>query len=382
MKLLFLAHRSPWPPDKGDRLRSHGILRWLARRHEVFLGAFGDNGDSKEAQAVEDHLRPLCADIHIVPRPPLARGLLAAVTGRPISFEIMSSRRLTDWAKETARRVRPDAAFAYSGQMAPPLMQLSGMPRVVDLVDVDSAKWRARFERSHNPIHLIESRRVRKFEERCMRELDAVTLTSRREAEILGGENGVVHVVRTGVDLDYFQKRAVDPGGARIAFVGALDYAPNAEGIVWFAREVLPRIRAERPGAELVVIGRKPPAALTGLTGVHVTGWVDDIRPVMQGCAIAVVPINESNGVQTKALVGMALGLPTVMTSGAAEGVEAQDGRDALVADDPLDFASAVLRLLDNRDERERLSSTARSFVESHCDWERNLTVLERLLAP
>ena len=379
MRLLFLAHRAPWPPDKGDRLRSHGILRSLARRHEVYLGAFADGGPDT-CRAIESQLRPLCADVCVVPRPPLARGALALVTGRPISFEIFSSRRIDAFAADTLRRAAPDAVLGFSGQMAVPLLRLAGVPRVLDLVDVDSAKWRARYERSRNPVHLLESRRVRAYEERCVRELDAVTLTSRREAELLGGEGARVHVVRTGIDLDYFAPRAADPGGTRIGFIGALDYPPNADGALWFARRVLPLVRAAHPDAEFVVIGRNAPAELSGLPGVRTTGWVDDIRPVIHGMTLMAAPIADAHGVQTKALVGMALGLPTVMTSGAAGGIEARDGVHVLVADDAGEFARAVMRLIDNAPERRRLAEAGRRFVEEQCDWERNLRVLERLL--
>ncbi len=257
MKILFLAHRAPWPADKGDRMRSNGMLEWLAARHEVHLGAFADTAEA--ARSASDALRSICEGVHIIPRPPLARGLLAAVTGRPISFEIFASRSFDRWVAETMERVRPDAAFGFSGQMAPPLLRLSGLPRVLDLVDVDSEKWRSRYARSHNPIHFIEANRVRRFEDLCVRELDAVLLTSAREAPLLGTPQDGVHVIRNGVDVDYFQARETDPGGAEIGFVGAMDYEPNARGALWFVREVLPRVRERVPQARVTIVGRRPP---------------------------------------------------------------------------------------------------------------------------
>ncbi|MCG3133160.1 MAG: hypothetical protein HMLKMBBP_00267 [Planctomycetes bacterium] len=380
MKVLFLAHRVPWPADKGDRLRSASILSWLASRHEVHLAAFGDGPDAGEARRAEDALRPLCASIRVEPRPPLRRGIRALWTGRSVSEEVFSSPAMDRHIAETAARVRPDAALAYSSQMARPLLALDVPRRVADLVDVDSAKWRRRFETSRNPLWWIEARRVRALELRCLRELDAVTVVTRREAEHLGGEGGRLRVVPMNVDLRGFAARERDPGGAAVGFVGAMDYGPNAEGALWFAREVFPLVRAARPDATFVVVGRNPPEALRGLPGVDLRGRVEDIRPVMQSCAAAVVPIRTSHGVQTKAVVTMALGVPQVMTPDAFAGLDAEPGTHGLAASAPADFAAATLRLLDNPDERARIAAAARRFAEQRFDQERVLAGLGELL--
>ena len=381
MRVLFLAHRVPWPPDKGDRLRSDAILRWLCARHEVYLGALADTSAPDEARAVEEQLRGLCAGVRIVSRPSTWRGLRALASGRSISEEVFSSPSLEAFVRSTQERVPLDAALGYSSQMARPLFGLPGLRRVIDLVDVDSQKWQRRFARSRNPVYWLEARRVRALELACLRQLDAVTVVSRREAAALGGESDRVRVLRMGVDLRGFAPRQDDPGGARMAFVGAMDYPPNAEGVLWFAREVLPRVRAQHPAATLAVIGRRPPQGLRGLPGVHVLGWVDDVRPVLHGCAVAAVPIHTSHGVQTKAVVTMALGVPQVMTHAALEGLEAEAGHHALAASDPAGFADAVVRLLEKPEDRRRIAENARRFAELQFDWERNLAVLAELLA-
>jgi sugar transferase (PEP-CTERM/EpsH1 system associated) len=380
VKVLFLAHRAPWPPDKGDRIRSHALLAHLARRHEVFLGAFADERDPAGARALADHLRPLCADLCILPRPSRLRAVRAAITGRPLSFEALASGAMDAFVTATARRVRPDAALGYSGQTIPWLLGLSGMRRVVDLVDVDSAKWAARGRRTKNPLYALEARRVRRFERRAIRELDAVLVISSREADLLGGESESVRILRPGVDFGRTPCRERDPGNARMGFVGALDYSPNAEAAWWFARDVLPRIRAERPDAEFVVIGRHPPDGLRGLPGVTVTGHVRDLDALMHGLVLSVVPVLDSHGVQNKALQSMALGVPVVMTPDPAAGLEIRPGEHALVAGDATEFAASVLRLIDNAGERARLSAAGRRFVESRCDWDTNVTVLDELL--
>jgi sugar transferase (PEP-CTERM/EpsH1 system associated) len=380
--VLLVCHRAPWPPDKGDRLRSHAILTWLARRHDVWLAAFADGTGADEARDAEEHVSPLCARALVLPRPPMLRGLRALFTGRAISAEVLSSPRLDAFVDEVVARERPAAALGYSSQTAPTLLRLAGMRRVLDLVDADSEKWRARFARTRNPVHWLEARRIRALERRAVEELDAVLVTTPREAERVGGASDKVRVVANGVDLAYFAARPSDPGGARIGFVGAMDYAENAQGALWFAREVLPRVAARRADAEFVVVGRRPPDALARRARVRCTGHLEDLRPELASCAVCAVPLISAHGVQNKALVAMAAGVPVVMTPDAAAGVGACAGEDALVAADPAEFADAVLRLLDNAPERLRLARNARRFVESRCDWERNLAVLDDLLAP
>jgi sugar transferase (PEP-CTERM/EpsH1 system associated) len=382
VKVLYLCHRSPWPPDKGDRVRSHGILEWLTQRHDVWLGAFADGSSQDEVRAAEEALRGKCADVLIVPRPSIVRGMRAAVTGNPISVEVFSSPKLDAWVEDVALRVGPAAALGFSAQTARLLFKLHVPRRVLDMVDVDSEKWRERFKLSRNPVHWMEARRVRALEERCVRDLDAVLLTTSREAAHLGGESRKVRVVANGVDHAFFARRAADPGGAKIGFVGAMDYGPNAEGALWFAREVLPKIREKRPDAEFVVVGRRPPDELSRTPGVTTTGFLDDLRPTLGACAIGVAPVLSAHGVQTKATVTLSMGVPMVLTPATAEGLGAVADVHAKVAADPLEFARACLSLLDNAAERGRFARAARTFVEERFDWGRNLAVLEGLLAP
>jgi len=232
VRVLFLAHRAPWPPDKGDRLRSDAILRWLCARHEVYLGALTDTPSRDEARAVEEQLRGLCADARILPRPSAWRGLRAFASGRSISEEVFWSPALEAFIQSTSQQVHPEAVLGYSGQMARLLFGLHAPRRVIDLVDVDSLKWRKRFSRSRNPVHWLEARRVGALERACLASLDAVTVVSKREAAALGGESERLRVVRMGVDLRGYAPRQEDPGGSRVAFVGAMDYPQNAEGVM------------------------------------------------------------------------------------------------------------------------------------------------------
>jgi len=381
VRVLFLAHRVPWPPDKGDRLRSDAILRWLCARHEVHLGALADTSSAEEARATEEQLAGICASVRIVPRPSAWRGFRAVASGRSISEEAFRSTELEAFIRSASERVPLDAALGYSSQMARPLFTLPAPRRVIDLVDVDSRKWQRRFAHSHNPVYWLEARRVRALELACLKQLDAVTVVSRREAAALGGESGRVRVMRMGVDLRRFPMRRDDTGGARLAFVGAMDYPPNAEGVLWFAREVLPQVRQRHPEATLVVVGRHPPKALHVLPGVEVLGWVDDVRLILEKCVSAVVPIHTSHGVQTKAVVTMALGVPQVLTHATLEGLEAEAGSHALVASDASAFADAVVCLLQRGDVRRRIAANARQFAETNFDWERNLAVLDDLLS-
>lgn len=381
-KILMLAHRVPWPADKGDRLRSNAILRYLTQRHDVWLGTLDDDRDAAHARKSVEALREMCAGVCVVRRPGRLRGVRALWTGRAISCEIFASAELDRWIAKTTAEHSFDAALGYSGQMAEPLFRVRSQRRFLDLCDVDSAKWAARFRATRNPVYWLEARRVAALERRALREFDGVSVVTQREADILGGEGGRLHVIPLGVDLSEFSMRERDPGGAAIGFVGAMDYAPNAEGASWFAREVLPIVHRTHPDATFVVIGRDPPAGLASLRGVTTTGWVEDIRPHLAKCAVGVVPIRTSHGVQTKAIVSMALGLPQVVTAAALGGLDADGGREVLAADRPEDFARAVTSLLDSPAERARISAAGRAFAERRCDWSRILAPLEEVLLP
>ncbi|HVL14844.1 MAG TPA: TIGR03087 family PEP-CTERM/XrtA system glycosyltransferase, partial [Gemmata sp.] len=258
------------------------------------------------------------------------------------------------------------------------------------LVDVDSQKWLDFAAASRPPrrwLYRLEARRVRKLESGLPRWTRAVSVVSRAEADTYDSFAGLgsAIVASNGVDLDYFA-----PSDAATtlscAFVGAMDYLPNIDGAVWFAREVWPRIRQQYPTAEYRVVGRKPAPvveALAALPGVVVTGSVPDVRPFVASAAVIVAPLRLARGVQNKVLEALAMGKPVVAAPPALAGLGTKPGTDLLAAATPAEFADAVCTLIADPARRQELGAAGRSYVERHHHWEHCLEpLLERIYAP
>lgn len=395
---LFLSHRIPYPPDKGDKIRSFNILRHLATRWRIHLGCFIDD---PEDLAHVDRLATICAQVHAVRLRPGWRRLLALrglIDGQPLTFPYFSSARLARWVHEVRARHAPALEFAFSSGMAPYLTCADGRTnsrRVVDLVDLDSEKWRAYAAAGRGlaaALHARESRRLAAAEVAMSGSVDALLLVSEAEAGDLrrrpGACSGNVHVVGNGVDTGYF-----DPGqrfpcpvpghGPALVFTGAMDYWPNTDAVTWFADSVWPALRATRPDLRWWIVGAKPDRrvrALAAQPGVVVTGRVPDVRPWLAHATLAVTPLRIARGVQNKLLEAMAMGLPVVASSGAATGLDTATRAILSLADEPGAMTAAILQLLDapQRCAAQGLAGR-RQAVEAY-GWSSRLRALDRVI--
>lgn len=399
MRLLFLSHRLPYPPHKGEKIRALNILKHLAMRHEVHLGCLVD-----EAQDLAHlgALRPYARSIAYQRVLPLARKALAlpALLGaRSISVECFYSRALQRKLDDLIERERIEALLCSSSPMAEYLYRsrhaarLAGLPRVMDLIDVDSLKWHQYAQHSAPWVAWIyrhEARHLGAYERRIAASFDRVLVASVRERDCFPGPGCPANltVMGNGVDLDYFspQYRARQmPGGPSLVFTGVMDYRPNVDAMCWFAEQILPLIRRARPEVRLYIVGNRPSGAVRGLakdTGIIVTGFVDDVRDYLANASICIAPLRIARGVQNKILEAMAMGRPVIASRGAFEGVQALPGRDLLVADDEAQFAAATVELLGDAGRREALGVSARRCVERAYSWQENLRVLDELFPP
>jgi sugar transferase (PEP-CTERM/EpsH1 system associated) len=393
--LLFLAHRIPYPPDKGDKIRSWNFLRHLARRYRVHLGAFVDDPNDFEHLA---ELMAICADVHLAPLNPLVAriaSLRGLAQGVPLSLPHYRDAGLMAWSRAVLAR-QPERVFVFSSPMAQyadgPVG--SGTRRVIDFVDVDSEKWREYAERKSWPARLIYAREAKTllaYERRIAAAFDASLFVSTAEADLfrrLAPEAAakVTHV-DNGVDTDYFSpERTYDnpfaAGGPALVFTGQMDYWPNVDAVAFFAREALPLIRAQQPDARFVIVGSRPAPevrALEALPGVVVTGRVPDVRPYLAHANAAVVPLRIARGVQNKLLEAMAMGRPVVASRRALAGVGEAAGRHVLAADSAEETAAAALSLLRGPQAR-RLGPSARAFVVQRFTWATHVRRLEAIL--
>ena len=393
MRVLYLTHRVPYPPDKGDRIRNYHVLRQLARRGRVWLACLADEPTTP---AIEAELGQLCERVAIVPvsRGRWLRAGLSLLSGRSISEGAFAERGLRtairDWSKET----KFGAAVVSASSLAPYLKvpELADVPKIVDLVDVDSQKWHDYADASHGPkrwLYRLEASRVRKLERELPKWTRAVAMVSRAEAEVFDSfaGAGTATVAANGVDLEYFHLAAGLPAVDKTAgkpvaiFVGAMDYRPNVDAVAWFAREMWPTIRAKWPEAEFRIVGRKPSPEvqrLAELPGVKVLGGVPDVRPFVTDASVVVAPMRLGRGIQNKVLEAMAMGKAVIVAPPALAALKAEPGVHLLAATTPQEWVEAVCGLFANPDRCRELGAAAREFVDAHHHWE---TCLEPLMA-
>jgi len=407
MKLLVLIHRLPCPPDRGAKLRAAIELRYLASRHEVwcagFLDAEGREGRRRARESLAEWHRS-CRAVAAVPlcRPMAAsRALHRLLTGSTATEGYFASVRLEHQVLRWARDVDFDAVLAFSSSMAPLALRVPAARRVLDLVDLDSRKWTESASRVRWPMRWLyetEGERLARRERDWIDAFDASILVNDREAALLGQSGAEssrtrpkVHVIETGA---WPEETTADASGARsargrlpeepnIGFIGAMDYPPNIEGVRWFARSVLPLIRARRPDAAFWIIGRSPTREVRELDdgcSIHVTGTVPSIDPYLRGLRVSVAPLQLARGVQTKVLVAMAAGIPCVVTPCVAEGIGARPGRQILIAESPDEFARAVRAVLADATRAQALGAAGRRFVLRRYDPRAGLAKLELLL--
>ena len=388
MRILFLAQRVPYPPDRGDKIPTYNQLCHLAEAHEVAVACLADG---EEDLANIAGLKSLATSIDVVAVRSFharARALAALGSRMPCTVAYFNERRLHEQVAKRMRRGHFDAILVNSSGMAQFVEPYSDLPRIMQFVDLDSLKWQQYAENSSIPRSWIfrrESHCLLEYERNLARTFTHSLVCTPRELEDLDRlvPGAAASCVSNGVDLEVFRPQPLEKIPGEIVFTGVMDYYPNIEGIVWFCRDVLPLIRLELPGVTLTICGARPDARvkrLARISGVTVTGRVADVRPFLARASVAVVPLRIARGIQNKLLEAMAMGLPTVACSAVVEGVEATPGRDVFVADDPADFARATVRLFRDDELRRRTGEAARACMEANYRWEHQLERLDRVL--
>jgi sugar transferase (PEP-CTERM/EpsH1 system associated) len=386
--LLYVVHRVPYPLDKGDRIRAFHVLRFLSRRANVHLACLADEPTSEESLAA---LRRYCHRLAVVQLRPSRwlRAMVSLIRGRTVSEGVFQAPALAatlrDWAADTTF----DAALASSSAVAPYLRlpQLSSIPAIVDLVDVDSQKWLDYASAGtgwRSWLYRTEGQRLRELEQPMPTWAHAVTLVSEAEARLYRQfcSPGRVRTVVNGVDLDYFHPRKVEEEPTCV-FVGALDYRPNVDAVRWFAQEIWPTVNRRIPGSKLWLVGRRPVPAvceLAGQPGIEVIGPVADVRPWLSRASAVIAPLRIARGLQNKVLEAMAMGKAVIASPPALAALKVRPGKHCLRASTPAQWIKATTRLLRDERHRCRLGSAGRHYVEEHHHWDRCLEPLGELL--
>jgi sugar transferase (PEP-CTERM/EpsH1 system associated) len=393
MKILYLCHRIPYPPDKGEKIRSYHQVRHLARRHEVHLFSLADRPDDL---AYRRELEAFCRTVeleYLNPRLGRLKALLALCSSGPMTMRYFHSARLRRKVREALTRDAFDVAVAYSSGMIPYLLD-AGVPLAIDFVDLDSQKWLQYASSTPPPlkwIYGLEGRRLFAYEKMASARAEASIVVTPQEGRVLAEQGAPrrLEAVPLGVDIEHYRRETPEAeelaGRAvpRIIFVGFMAYRPNYEAVLRIARGILPSIRARVPDVQLLVVGAGPPRAVRDLhdgCAVIVTGRVADTRPYLKAADVALIPLSLGRGIQTKVLEAMAMQRPVVLSRQAAIGVSAKSGRDYIVCETDAALADAVVGLLENREKARAIGAAGHRFVKEHFNWEDKLNRYEKIL--
>jgi len=392
-EILFLAHRVPWPPNRGDKIRSHHFLQKLMDCAPVHVACFAD--DVAEQQVGWERKKELVScEIMLRDKPQWRAGIEAMLSGKPVSLASFESDALRAHVAKTIATRPVDCIFVFSGQMAQFIPADFAGRVVMDFADVDSAKFESYAEDGRGPmawIHRREGRLLRAFEKGVAERADHSLFVSKAEAALFRQRSGLsddrVQSIGNGIDMDYYEAADAKPlesapGKPMILFTGQMDYQPNVQAVRSFSTQVMPDILARFPDARFVVAGRAPTDKVRQLQGRNatvVTGPVDDIRSWIKAADVVVAPLRIARGIQNKVLEAMAMAKPVVASVCAAEGIEAIDGEHFLIAETVADEARLVCDLLGNPERARWLGGQGQKLIRAQYSWESQLAGLSDL---
>jgi len=388
VKILYVCHRFPYPPKRGGKIRPFNMIRHFAASHEVTVCSLSR---SSEETAAGQGIAPFCHEFHVAQvdnRVQTLRMIATLPTPITASASYFHSRALARTIDALVAEKRFDLIFVHCSSVAHYVAHVTGIPKILDFGDMDSQKWLEYAQYKPFPLSLgywWEGVRLQAEEKRLARRFDYCTATTRAEWETLQqfGVTTPSDWFPNGVDSEYFKPAGATYDPDTIVFVGRMDYYPNQQCMFDFCHNVLPRVQSKRPGTRLLIVGADPSPAvrrLGELPGVTVTGSVDDVRPYVSRAALTVAPLRIARGTQNKILEAMALGVPVVCSSVAAGGVDATPGEHLLAASDASELCTAILRILENPSERNRLAVAGRARVLSHHAWPSSMTRLDTIV--
>lgn len=395
-EILFLAHRVPFPPNRGDKIRAHHLLTKLAQLAPVHVGCLAESAEDRAGIA---DLAAMSASYCAPQRskPLVLAGLEAMAKGQPVSLTAFHSAALAQWVRDTLA-ARPIAAIVvFSGQMGQYVPDHYAGRVVIDLCDVDSAKFESYADAGERVwLNRREARLLAREEERLGQRADATILITAAEAALFRSRlddpaRVNVQVIGNGIDADYFDPAAVSPHagiaarrGPHVTFTGQMDYRPNEQAALWAIEHLLPALRTHHAGAELHIVGRNPTRALMAMQsrqGVNIWGEVPDVRPFIAASDCVIAPLMIARGVQNKVLEAMAMARPVLLTPEAATGIAASDGAQWMV--EPADakaMAARIAALLADPAQGHAMGKAARDFVLRHHAWAAMLEPLAGLV--
>ncbi len=399
MNILFLCHRIPYPPNKGEKIRAYNILRYLCERHGVHLAfLIDDRSDLEHVSSLEPLVKSMNYDV-IKPKIKKLKSGFSLFGKNALSVSYFYSNSLQKKIDNLIKQENIDCIFCYSSQTAEYVFRskhssipASQRPRLImDFVDMDSYKWKQYSETALIPMKWVyhhEAEALLNYEKKIARMFHHSVFVSESEKKLFLSRVTAPNIsaISNGVDHAFFHpghKSPIEKKGPTLVFTGMMDYLPNVDGITWFANDIFSNLQKSYPNLTLYIVGNRPSIEVKRLSqkkGIVVTGFVEDVRDYLAIADVCIVPLRIARGIQNKVLEAMAMGKPLVATSGAVAGITAENGRHFLVADTADSISAAVARLLQDETSRHQMGQTSRDFITHHYDWNKKLTCLESLI--
>ncbi len=385
-KILVLTQRIPFPPNKGEKIRPFQFIKRWSEKDEIHLGCFvDDKNDWQYVKNLEKLCRTSCF-IGLNKRMSYMRMLGGMIRGEPLSTAFFYRKKFQKWVDEAIDKIKPDILIIFSSAMAQYIIGRYQLPhiRVMDFADVDSDKWVQYVKKSSFPMKWIyarEAKKLLKFDRNVALNTDASVFVTQNEVDLfdrLAPESlGKSHSIPNGVDLDYFDhshhfENPSKKDSPYLVFTGVMDYKPNVDAVTWLVRNVLPIVWQEIPEVCFYIVGSSPSEEVKALgkhDKVFVTGRVPDVRPYVSHAAAAVAPLRIARGIQNKVLEAMAMSKITVVTPFALEGIDAEPGKELLLAKDEQSFANCIFDILNGKQPVD-MAQQARKCVEEKYSWQ------------
>jgi sugar transferase (PEP-CTERM/EpsH1 system associated) len=389
MNILYVCHRFPFPPKRGGKIRPFNMIRHLsASGHQVTVCSLARSPEEAEEGR---GIAPYCAAFEMaqVSDPVQTLRMVARLPlAKPSSMGYFYSASLRQRVRRLLSAQQWDLIFVHCSSVAQYVEQVRDVPKILDFGDMDSQKWLEYANYKPFPLSLgyrLEGNKMLAAEKRLARLFDLCTATTRAEWETLEGYGTGVATdwFPNGVDAEFFCPSGEPYDADTISFIGRMDYYPNQECMARFCEQIWPVLRSRRPNVKLLIIGADPSPEmrkLGDLPGVTVTGSVPDVRPFVRQSAVMVAPLNIARGTQNKILEAMAMGVPVVTSRVAAGGVDAESVKHFLVADTCEEYSAAILRILDDPAERQRLAVAGRKRMLSNHAWPHSMARLDEII--
>lgn len=388
LNILYICHRFPFPPKRGGKIRPFNMISHLNKTHKITVASLvRSEEEALEGEGLREHCSKFIAQ-RINPAAAVLRMLGRLPTLTPSSMGYFYAPDLERKIKEELATQKFDLIFVHCSSVAQYVADVGGIPKILDFGDMDSQKWLDYSKVKPFPFNAgywLEGSKLERVEKQLAEKFNYCTCTTSAEKETLDSYQCSTATAwfPNGVDHGFFQPDGGTYEPDTICFIGRMDYFPNQQCMMEFCADTLPLIREKRPAVKLIIIGANPSPdimKLSEIQGVTVTGSVPDVRPYVLRSAVNVAPLNIARGTQNKILESLAMGVPVVSSVKAAGGIDAIPGEHFLAASNPREYADAIVKLLENPSERERLSTAGRMRMLSNHDWSGSMLRLDEII--